>query len=63
MSIKCVRQFTTVFADNFIIISQDNKAKIELGIPAVSRTFHTLQSIHKPVNVADHDFPLESEQN
>ncbi|CAB4473773.1 unnamed protein product [Rhizophagus irregularis] len=56
-SVKSAKQFAGVFADMSIIISQDDKAKIGLGIPAVGRTFHTLQSIQEPVYVADHDFP------
>ena len=46
--------------DMSIVISQDDKAKIGLGIPAVGRTFHTLQSVNEPINVADHDFPAKS---
>ncbi|CAB4437176.1 unnamed protein product [Rhizophagus irregularis] len=61
-SVKSARQFATVFADKAVIISQDDKAKIGLGVPAVGRTFRTLQSVHEPVGVADHDFPLGSGQ-
>ncbi|CAB4437126.1 unnamed protein product [Rhizophagus irregularis] len=61
-SVKYARQFATVFADNSVVISQDDKAKIGLGVPAVGRTFHTLQSVHEPVSVADHDFPLGNGQ-
>jgi hypothetical protein len=61
-SVKSARQFATVFADNAVIISQDDKAKIGLGVPAVGRTFRTLQSVHELVSVADHDFPLGNAQ-
>nr|CAG8683580.1 15397_t:CDS:2 [Entrophospora candida] len=61
-SVKCAKQFATVFADMSVVISQDDKAKIGLGVPAVGRTFHTLQSVHEPVCVADHDFPVGSGQ-
>ena len=61
-SIKYVRQFTSVFADASVIISQDNKAKVSLGMPGVGQTFHTLQLVNKSVNVADHDFPTGYEQ-
>ncbi|GBC33567.2 hypothetical protein GLOIN_2v1783204 [Rhizophagus irregularis DAOM 181602=DAOM 197198] len=61
-SVKYARQFATVFADNSVVISQDDKAKIGLGVPAVGQTFHTLQSVHEPVSVADHDFPLGNGQ-
>ncbi len=60
--VKCVRQFVTVFAENSVIISQDDKAKIRLGVPAVGQTFRTLQLVYEPVNVADHDFPLGNGQ-
>jgi hypothetical protein len=61
-SVKCAKQFATIFADMSVVISQDDKAKIGLGVPAVGRTFHTLQSVHEPVCVADHDFPVGSGQ-
>ncbi|CAJ0639169.1 5463_t:CDS:2 [Entrophospora sp. SA101] len=34
-SVKCAKQFATVFADMSVVISQDDKAKIGLGVPAV----------------------------
>ncbi|RIB08670.1 hypothetical protein C2G38_2211032 [Gigaspora rosea] len=55
-AIKGTRQFAQAFSDSSIIISQDNKAKIGLGVPAVGRTFRTLQSALEPVQVPDHDF-------
>ncbi|CAG8805692.1 146_t:CDS:2, partial [Gigaspora margarita] len=55
-SVKGTRQFAQAFLDSSIIISQDNKAKIGLGVPAVGRTFCTLQSVLEPVQVPDHDF-------
>ncbi|EXX69139.1 hypothetical protein GLOIN_2v1783204 [Rhizophagus irregularis DAOM 181602=DAOM 197198] len=61
-SVKSARQFATVFANNAVIISQDDKVKIGLGVPAVGRTFHTLQSVNELVSVADHDFPLGNAQ-
>ncbi|CAB4441827.1 unnamed protein product [Rhizophagus irregularis] len=61
-SVKYAKQFASMFADMSTIISQDDKAKIGLGVPAVGRTFRTLQSINEPVSVADHDFPTESGQ-
>ncbi|CAB4425447.1 unnamed protein product [Rhizophagus irregularis] len=59
-SIKAARTFAKVFADEAIIISQDDKAKIGLGIPAVGRTFKTIQSVNELVTVEDHDFPTGS---
>ncbi len=61
-SVKYARQFATAFADKSVIISQDDKVKIGLEVPAVGWIFHTLQSVHKPVRMANHDFPAESEQ-
>ncbi|GBB91411.1 hypothetical protein RclHR1_01870006 [Rhizophagus clarus] len=40
----------------------DDKAKIGLRVPAVGRIFCTLQLVHKPVSVADYDFPLGNGQ-
>jgi len=51
-----------MFADMSVIISQDDKAKVGLRVPAVGRTFQTLQSINEPVSVADHDFPIGCRQ-
>ncbi|CAB4426249.1 unnamed protein product [Rhizophagus irregularis] len=56
-SVKCAKQFASTFADMSVVISQDDKVKIGLGVPAVGRTFHTLQSINESTTVADHDFP------
>ena len=61
-SVKYARQFASMFADKSVIISQDDKAKVGLGVPAVGRTFQTLQSINEPVSVADHDFPIGCRQ-
>ncbi|CAB4437272.1 unnamed protein product [Rhizophagus irregularis] len=54
------RQFAETFPENSIIISQDDKAKVPLGIPAVGRTFSTVQSQNQPVSIPDHDFPVSS---
>ncbi|CAG8509998.1 5897_t:CDS:2 [Scutellospora calospora] len=47
-SVKGAKQFAKTFANMSIIISQDDKSKIGLGVPAVGKTFCTLQSIAKP---------------
>jgi len=59
VSIKCARQFATVFTDMSVVISQDDKAKISFRIPALGQTFQTLQLVYEPVHMADHDFPIE----
>ena len=56
------RSFAASFPNDSIIISQDDKAKIGLGIPAVGRTFKTVQSVNEPVTIADHDFPMGTKQ-
>lgn len=56
-SVKAARVFAEVFASETVVISQDDKAKISLGIPAVGRTFKTIQSVNEPVTIEDHDFP------
>ncbi|CAG8752264.1 16048_t:CDS:2, partial [Cetraspora pellucida] len=61
-SVKYVRQFASMFADMSVIISQDDKAKVGLRVPAVGQTFRTLQSINEPVVVSDHDFLIGYEQ-
>jgi hypothetical protein len=61
-SVKCAKQFASTFADVSVVISQDDKAKIGLGVPAVGRTFRTLQSVNEPTTIADHDFPMGSGQ-
>ncbi|CAG8761909.1 1519_t:CDS:2 [Gigaspora margarita] len=61
-SVKGVRQFAHAFPNVSVIISQDDKAKIGLGIPAVGRTFCTLQSVSELVQLPDHDFACGSGQ-
>jgi hypothetical protein len=56
-SVKCAKQFASTFADISVIISQDDKAKIGLEVPAIGHSFCTLQSINELTTVADHDFP------
>ncbi|CAG8834213.1 15582_t:CDS:2 [Gigaspora margarita] len=41
---------------------KDDKAKIPLGIPAVGKTFQTMQTINENVILADHDFPIRAHQ-
>ncbi|CAB4476999.1 unnamed protein product [Rhizophagus irregularis] len=48
------------FANEAVIISQDDKAKVGLGTPAVGRTFKTVQTVNEPVIIEDHDFPVGS---
>lgn len=59
-SIKSAWTFAEVFADDTVIISQDDKAKVSLDIPAVGRTIKILQSINELVLVANHDFLVGS---
>ncbi|PKC04312.1 hypothetical protein RhiirA5_502859 [Rhizophagus irregularis] len=47
--------------EHYCLIS-DDKAKVPLGIPAVGRTFQTLQSFQEPVTLPDHDFPISMQQ-
>ena len=61
-SVKLVKTFAENFPDDSIIISQDDKAKIGLEIPAVRRTFKMVQSVNEPVTIADHDFPMDTKQ-
>ncbi|GBC07153.1 hypothetical protein RclHR1_00730002 [Rhizophagus clarus] len=43
-SVKSIRQFVETFPEHSIIISQDDKTKVPLGIPAVGHTFSTVQT-------------------
>jgi hypothetical protein len=61
-SVKGAKQFAALFPTQSVIISQDDKAKIPLGIPAVGRTFQTIQSFQEPVTLPDHDFPIGMQQ-
>ena len=62
ISIKCAKQFTSTFADMSVVIFQNNKAKIDLRVLAVSHIFCILQSINKSTTIADHDFSIRSRQ-
>jgi hypothetical protein len=57
-SVKGAKQFAALFSTHSVIISQDDKAKVPLGIPAVRKTFKTMQSFQEPVTLPDHDFPI-----
>ncbi|PKC07250.1 hypothetical protein RhiirA5_500808 [Rhizophagus irregularis] len=61
-SVKGAKQFAALFSTHSVIISQDDKAKVPLGIPAVGRTFQTIQSFQEPVTLPDHDFPVGMQQ-
>lgn len=61
-SVKAAKLLARSFASHSVIISQDDKAKVPVGIPAVSRTFETMQTINEPVRVEDHDFPIGTSQ-
>ena len=57
-SVKNAKQFAASFSEQVVILSQDDKAKVAVGIPAVGRHFETMQSVRESVSVADHDFPI-----
>ena len=59
-SIKATKVFAKVFADKAVIIFQDDKVKVRLGISVVSRMFKIIQTVNKPVIIKDHDFPISS---
>ncbi|CAI2195468.1 11346_t:CDS:1, partial [Funneliformis geosporum] len=61
-SIKYAKQFASTFADVSVVISQDDKAKISLRMPAIGCTFHKLQFINEPTIIVDHNFPVGSRQ-
>ena len=57
-SIKASKSFASTFSSLMVMISQDDKTKVNIGIPAVGRTFQIIQSITEPVKVEDYDFPI-----
>ncbi|CAB4473969.1 unnamed protein product [Rhizophagus irregularis] len=59
-SIKGIKSFASAFSQNVVLISQDDKAKVPLGIAAVGKTFKAIQMVNEPVSVPDHDFPKGS---
>ncbi|CAG8620033.1 3137_t:CDS:2 [Cetraspora pellucida] len=61
-SVKCAKQFASVFSNMLVVICQDDKAKIGFEIPAVGQTFYILQSINNPICIADHNFVIGFEQ-
>jgi len=60
--VKGVKQFAALFLTHSVIISQDDKAKVPLGILAVRRTFQIIQSFQEPVTLPDHDFSISAQQ-
>ncbi|GBB92221.1 hypothetical protein RclHR1_19880001 [Rhizophagus clarus] len=61
-SMKEAKQFAALFSTHSIIISQDDKAKVPLSIPAVGKTFQTLQNFQEPVTLLNHDFLVDMQQ-
>ncbi|CAG8493551.1 21802_t:CDS:2 [Cetraspora pellucida] len=61
-SVKAARQFAALFPTFLAIVSQDDKAKVLLSIPAIGKSFKAIQSNNKPVTVLNHDFPAGSQQ-
>ncbi|CAG8825149.1 9710_t:CDS:2, partial [Gigaspora rosea] len=47
VAIASVRQFVAMFSHYSVVISQDDKAKVLLGISAVGKTFQTMQTINE----------------
>ncbi|CAG8469355.1 1754_t:CDS:2, partial [Scutellospora calospora] len=62
VSVRNAKQCALTFADFAVVLSQDDKAKVLVGIPAVEKHFQTMQSINKLVSVSDHDFPISISQ-
>ncbi|GBB92831.1 hypothetical protein RclHR1_20620002 [Rhizophagus clarus] len=60
ISVKGVNQFAETFPKHSIIILQDDKAKVPLGILVISRTFSTVQTHNQLISIPDHDFPVSS---
>ncbi|CAG8821292.1 46399_t:CDS:2, partial [Gigaspora margarita] len=60
--VKTVKVFASTFANYSLIILQDDKAKVGLGVPAIGRTFQSIQSFNEPVTVSDYDFPHRAKQ-
>ena len=57
---KMRREMAVLFNDNLKIISMDDKAKVKVGAPAVSR-YHRLKRLFPSSdnpNYSDHDFPV-----
>ncbi len=56
--VKVAKVFAKVFADETVIISQDDKAKVRLGIFTIGHMFKTIQTVNEPVTIKDHDFSI-----
>ncbi|CAG8780395.1 8412_t:CDS:2, partial [Cetraspora pellucida] len=61
-SVKAARQFAALFPIFLVIMSQDDKAKVLLGISAVEKSFKVIQSNNKPVTILDYDFLASLQQ-
>ncbi|CAG8837901.1 5573_t:CDS:2, partial [Gigaspora margarita] len=57
-SVKSIQKFATTFHNYSIIISQEDKSKVPLGILAVGQTFKSIETINELVSIFDHDFLL-----
>ncbi|GES72486.1 uncharacterized protein LOC106141435 [Rhizophagus clarus] len=59
-AVKGVKMFALTFPQDIMLISQDDKAKVPLGMAAIGQTFKAIQTINEFVSVPDHDFPKAS---
>jgi hypothetical protein len=57
---KYLRDLASFLGKRCVFLSQDDKAKVPIGIPAVSRTFSCVQSVNTEIALPDHDFPVGS---
>ncbi|RIA88603.1 hypothetical protein C1645_826123 [Glomus cerebriforme] len=60
VSVKGMKLFALVFSQDVMLIWQDDKAKVSLGMAAIERTFKTIQTMNEPVSVFNHNFPKAS---
>ncbi|GET58415.1 hypothetical protein GLOIN_2v1766467 [Rhizophagus irregularis DAOM 181602=DAOM 197198] len=61
-STKYARQFATAFADNSVVISQDDKVKIGLGVPAVGNAQKLVLSVYLITKPNESNDELQTEQ-
>ena len=58
-SVMFTREFANFFGDNHVIfLSQDDKARLPLGLPISKRQTAILMYLEHKVTLPDHDFPI-----
>lgn len=61
--IYMAEDFVRMLPDKCAVLSLDEKAKIPLGLPALSKTTKQVMNLHEPIQLSDHTFSKGAKQS